>query len=75
MRLDTKIRMFPYKILNNILNLNQRLYRMNLVESPLCSLCKREVESISHLFLNANSPLDCGQRHIDGVVLLLLFHS
>ena len=23
---------------------------MNLVESPLCSLCKREVESISHLF-------------------------
>ena len=43
--------MFQYKILNNILYLNQRLYRMNLVESPLCSLCKREVESISHLFL------------------------
>ena len=43
--------MFQYKILNNILYLNQRLYRMNLVGSPLCSLCKREVESISHLFL------------------------
>ena len=43
--------MFQYKILNNILYLNQRLYRMNLVKSPLCSLCKREVESISHLFL------------------------
>ena len=49
--LDTNIRMVQYKILNNILCLNQRLYRMNLVESPLCSLCKREVESISHLFL------------------------
>ena len=49
--LDTKIRMFQYKILNNILYLNQRLYRMNLVESLLCSLRKREVESISHLFL------------------------
>ena len=36
--LDTKIRMFQYKILNNILYLNQRLYRMNLVEFPLCSL-------------------------------------
>ena len=49
--LDTKIRMFQYKILNNILYLNQRLYHINLVESPLCSLCNREIESISHLFL------------------------
>ena len=48
--LDTKIRMFQYKILDNILYLNQRLYCMNFVESPLCSLYKREVESISHLF-------------------------
>ena len=48
--LDTKIRMFQYKILNNILYVNQRLYHMNLVESPFCSLCKREIESISHLF-------------------------
>ena len=43
--------MFQYMILNNILYLNQRLHRMNLVESPLCSLCKREIESIFHLFL------------------------
>ena len=34
--LDTKIRMFQYKILNNILYLNQRLYHMKLVASPLC---------------------------------------
>ena len=49
--LDTKIRMFQYKILDNILYLNQRLYHMKSVVSPLCSLCKREVETISHLFL------------------------
>ena len=49
--LDTKIRIFQYKILNNILYLNQRLYHMKLVASPLCSLCKREVETIPHLFL------------------------
>ena len=48
--LDTKIGMFQYKILNNILYLNQRLYHMKLVASPLCSLCKSEVETISHLF-------------------------
>ena len=49
--LDTKIRMFQYKISNNILYLYQRLYHINLVESPLCSMCKSEVESISHLLL------------------------
>ena len=49
--LDTKIRMFQYNILNNILYLNQRLYHMKLVASPLCSLCKREVETTSNLFL------------------------
>ena len=48
--LDTKIRMFQYKIVNNILYLNQRLYYMKLVALPLCSLCKREVETISHSF-------------------------
>ena len=36
--LDTKIRLFQYKIL--ILYLNQRLYDVKLVASPLCSLCK-----------------------------------
>ena len=49
--LDRKIRMFQNKILNNIVYLNQRLYHMKLVPSPLCSLCKREVETISQLFL------------------------
>ena len=53
--LDTKIRMFQYKILNNILYLNQKLYHMNLVASPLCSLCKREFETIFHLFLKCES--------------------
>ena len=53
--LDTKIRMFQYKILNNILYLNQRLYHMKLADSPLCSLCKREFETISRLFLRCES--------------------
>ena len=53
--LDTKLRMFQYKILNNILYLNQRLYHMKLADSPLCSLCKREFETISHLFLRCES--------------------
>ena len=53
--IDVKIRMFQYKILNNILFLNQRLYYMKRMDSPLCSLCKREAETVPHLFLK------CGQ--------------
>ena len=51
---DIKIRMFQYKILNNILFLNQRLYYMKKIDSPLCSLCKREAETVPRLF-------QCGQ--------------
>ena len=40
--------MFQYKILNNILYLNNRLHKFGFVESPLCSLCNREPESILH---------------------------
>ena len=47
---ESKTRVFQYKILNNILYLNKRLYRMELVESPLCGLCKLHFETVSHLF-------------------------
>ena len=53
--IDIKIRMFQYKILHNILFLNQTLYQMKKIDSPLCSLYKREVETVPHLFLK------CGQ--------------
>ena len=52
--IESKIRMFQYKILNNVLYLNQRLSDMNIVGSSLCSQCKREPETILHLFLNYN---------------------
>ena len=36
--LDTKTRIFQFKILDNVLYLNKQLYKMNLSVSPLCSL-------------------------------------
>ena len=30
--------------------LNERLFKFNIVNSPLCSLCKQENESVIHLF-------------------------
>ena len=48
--IDTYSRVFHYKCLNNILYLNNSLFKMGLVPSPLCSLCKNENETFSHLF-------------------------
>ena len=50
--IESQLRVFRYKILNNILYLNSRLYKKGYAKSPLCSLCKRENETVSHLFCN-----------------------
>ena len=47
--IDSHTRIFQYKILNNILFLNNRLFKMNIVNSELCSFCEAEPETIIHL--------------------------
>ena len=53
--IDSHTKIFQYKILNNILYLNDRLFKMNLVESEMCSFCKGEKETVEHLFLNCRT--------------------
>ena len=48
--LETCLRVFQYKILNNILYLNNRLYKFGFADNPLCSLRAKEPETIKHLF-------------------------
>ena len=48
--LDTNLRMFQYKLLNNVLDLNKMLFRFRKVDSPLCSYCSEEEETLLHLF-------------------------
>ena len=48
--LDFKLRVFQYKVLNNILYLNKSLYKLKLADAPLCPFCQREEETINHLF-------------------------
>ena len=42
--------MFQYKLLNNALYLNNMLFRFKKVDSPLCSYCNEEEETLLHLF-------------------------
>ena len=47
---DTKWRVFQYKIVNNILFVNKMLFTISKLESPLCSFCKAEDKACIHLF-------------------------
>ena len=47
---STKLRVFQYKILNNILFANKMVSKFKKVESPLCYFCKDEDETYIHLF-------------------------
>ena len=56
--IDVKYREFQFKVINNILNLNYKLYKMKLIDSPLCSLCNLENETTEHLFWNCSMIQD-----------------
>ena len=47
--MDSKLRVFQYKVLNNILYLKKSLYKMKLADTPVCTFCQREEETINHL--------------------------
>ena len=48
--LDTKARMFQYKILHNTLYVNKILFKFGKEISPRCSFCKLHEVTIMHLF-------------------------
>ena len=52
--IDTSTRIFQYKVYNNILYLNNRFYRITVTESPLCSLCGDDLETILHFFCHCS---------------------
>ena len=52
--IDTNLRIFRYKILNNVLYLNEKLFKSKIVSSPLCSFCNSENETPIHLFHSCN---------------------
>ena len=47
--IENKIRQFQYKILNNIVFTNAKLFRLKIIDFPLSVFCKGEVESLEHL--------------------------
>ena len=48
--LDSVLHSLRYKVLHNVLYLNQKLFLFRTVSSPLCSFCNREEEIVLHTF-------------------------
>ena len=49
--LDSKTREFQYQCLNRIVFTNKALYKMGIVDSPMCNFCGKSEESLDHLFI------------------------
>ena len=47
---DSRIRIFQYKMLHNVLYRNKKLFELNKINYPECSFCKCEEETTIHLF-------------------------
>lgn len=48
--LESRLRIFQYKILHRILGVNKLLFKIKKAESPLCSFCNLQEETLEHLF-------------------------
>ena len=54
---ETKLSIFQFKIIHNILPCRNLLYKMNISESPLCEFCN-ELETLSHMLVNCSRIRD-----------------
>ena len=47
---DAKFRIFQYKLLNNVLYLNKKLFHFGIIPQPKCSVSEIYDETLPHLF-------------------------
>ena len=62
---EVKLRVFQFKLLHKILYTNDRLFKMKIVDSELCSLCKENLETPEHLFFYCDISSKLRQEFID----------
>ena len=55
--IESRMRIFQHKILNNIMYLNNRLHKFGYAESPLCSRCDSETETMTRLFCHCSKTI------------------
>ena len=61
---ETKLSIFQYKIIHNILPYGILLYKMRITDSPYCKHC-HELETLDHMLLNCRSVRQFWHKGID----------
>ena len=72
--IESSLHSFQYKILNDTVYLNEKLFKFKIVAGPLCSLCKLHNETIIHLLSTCRVTLTLWEQlhsWISGTGILL----
>ena len=54
---NTSLRTFQYKVLNNVLYLNFKLFQFKVSTTSLCSYCNQHDETVQHLLSKCNKVI------------------
>ena len=54
---NTSLRTFQYKVLNDVLCLNHKLFQFKVSSTSLCSYCNQHDETVQHLFSTYNEVI------------------
>ena len=54
---NTSLRAFQYKVLNNVLYFNHKLFQFQVSTTFLCSYCNKHDETVQHLFSTSNEVI------------------
>ena len=54
---NTSLRAFQYKVLNNVLYLNHKLFQFKVSTTSLCLYCNKHDEALQHLFSTCNEVI------------------
>ena len=54
---NTSLRAFQYKVLNNVLYLNHKLFQFKISTTSLCLYCNKHDEALQHLFSTCNEVI------------------
>ena len=54
---NTSLRAFQYKVLNNVLYLNHKIFQFRVITNFLCSHCNQHDETVQHFFSDCNQAM------------------